>query len=177
VTADNPLSPEHVTLADTNVFISTGNPGTAKYRRFRTAVTRAGVTLLIPARIEEEIAQSGVEQALEQACDEEWARVVDGPALSQSDATAAQDIARRAIASNSPEKGEHEVEKADTVFAGSAVEYLHQEETGDDVTIVTADNRAQEAITTAVSSLGYEGQIHLVSLWDIISEGDEFRVI
>jgi len=177
VTADTPLSPEHVTFVDTNVFISTGNPETAKYRRFRRAVTRAGVTLLIPALVEEEIGQSGVETALEQACDEEWARVVDAPALSQSDATAAQDIARRAIASKSPAKGEHEVEKADTVFAGLAVEYLHQEETGDDVTILTADKRAQEAIATAMSSLGYDGQIHLVSLWDIISDGDEFRVI
>lgn len=177
MTADSQLSPEHVTLADTNVFISTGNPGTAKYRRFRTAVIRAGVALLIPARVEAEIAQSGVEPALRQACEEEWARVVDTPSLSQSDATAAQDIARRTIASKSPEKGEHEVEKTDTVFAGLAVEYLHQEETGDEVTVITADKRAQEAIATAVSSLGYDGQIHLVSLWDIISEGDEFRVI
>lgn len=171
------LSPESVILVDTNVFISTGNPESPTYRRFRRAVTRAGVTLRIPVRVKEEILQSGVEPALDRACEEGWARVVDAPPVTHSDATSARDIARRAIAAKSPAKDEHEVEKADPVFAGLAVEYLRRDETGNDVTVITADKVAQHAVETAVTSLGYDKQIHPVTLWDIVDAGNDFRVI
>lgn len=169
----SPLSPEHVTLVDTNVFISAGTPGTSKHRRFRRAVRRAGVTLLVPSRVEEEIEQGGVKPALERAQDEGWAKTVDAPTVSHSKATTAQDIARRAIASKSPDKDEHDVEKADPVFAGLAVEYLLEKKTADNVTVITADRIAREAIETAISSLGYTGQVSSITLWDLIDEADD----
>lgn len=167
------LSSEYVILVDTNVFISIGNPGTVKYRRFRRVTQRAGVTLLIPTRVEDEIEQGGVKPALERAQDEGWATVVSAPTVSHSEAATAQDIARRAIASKSPNKDEHDVEKADPVFAGLAVEYILDEEQADNVTVITADQLAQESIKTAMQSLGYDGQISTLTLWDLIDCDDD----
>ena len=174
----SPLSPESVTLVDANVFISIGNPGRSKHHRFRQTVRRAGVTLLVPARVEEEIEQGGVKPALERAQDEGWAKVVAAPTVSHSKATTAQDIVRRAIASKSTSKDEHDVEKADPVFAGLAVEYLLDTEQADNITVITADRVAREAIETAMSSLGYGGQITIITLWDLIdSEDDDITLI
>lgn len=174
----SPLSPEAITLVDANVFISIGNPGTSKYRRFRHTVRHASVNLLVPARVEDEIEQGGVKTTLERAQDEGWATVVAAPTISHSQATAAQDIVRRAIASNSTEKDEHAVEKADPVFAGLAVEYLLDDEQADDVVVVTADRLAGEATETALSSLGYDGQVSIIRLWDLIDqEDDDFTLI
>jgi hypothetical protein len=66
----SPLSADDITVVDANVFISVGNPGTSKHRQFRQTVRRAGVTLLVPARVEDEIEQGGVEPALTRAQDE-----------------------------------------------------------------------------------------------------------
>ena len=174
----SPLSPEHVTLVDTNVFISTGKPGTSKHRRFRRAVRRAGVTLLVPARVEAEIEQGGVKPALERARKEGWAEIVAAPTVSHTKATTAQDIARRTIASRSTEKDEHDVEKTDPVFAGLAVEYLLNERSADSVTVITADRLAREAIETAMASLGYGSQVCTVTLWDLIdTEDDDITLI
>ncbi|MCQ4334110.1 hypothetical protein KM295_11590 [Natronomonas sp. F2-12] len=171
--SSSPLSAEHATLVDANVFISIGNPGTAKHRRFRRVVRRAGVTLLVPARVEEEIEQGNVKPALERAQDEGWAKVITAPTVAHSKATTAQDIVRRAIASKSAEKDEHDVEKADPVFAGLAVEYILNEKQPENVTVITADRLAREAIETAITSLGYDDQVSTVTLWDLIDRDDD----
>lgn len=172
------LSPDHINLVDTNTFIHAGLPEAQEFKQFRREVLAANVTLLVPERVEAEVEQSGHRPALETALDEGWATVVEAPPLSQSDATNARDIAQRTIASKSPAKEEHDVEKADAVFAGLAVEYLSQDETGSEATVITADKIARQAIKTAVSSLGYDNQIHAVSLSDIIGEtGGEINII
>lgn len=169
----SPLSPKDVTLVDTNVFIGIGNPGSSKYRRFRRVIQQAGVTLLIPSRVEDEIEQGGVKPALERAQDEGWVRIVSGPTVSHSQATTTQDIVRRAIASKSSDKDEHDVEKADPVFAGLAVEYILDEEQSDKVAVITADRLAQKSIKTAMKSLGYDGQVSTLTLWDLIDRDDD----
>lgn len=86
-------------------------------------------------------------------------------------------MARRAIAAKSPDKDEDDVEKTDPVFAGLAVEYLLDEEMPDDVTVITADRVAGEAIETAMTTLGYETQISIDTLWDLIDDGDGYITI
>lgn len=81
--ASFPLSSEHVTLVDTNVFISIGNPESSKFHRFRRVVRRAGVTLLVPTRIADKIGQSGVKPALERAEDEDCEGRIDSICLTQ----------------------------------------------------------------------------------------------
>ena len=169
----SPLSSTAVTLVDTNVFISVGNPGASKFRRFRRAIRRADVTLRVPARVKNEIEDGGVTPALDRGREEGWARVVNAPSVSRSEATRARDVARRAIAAKSPGKDEHEVEKADPVFAGLAVEYLLDETIGDDVAVLTADRVARDAIETATTSLGYDEQITILAVWDVIDDGDD----
>jgi len=169
----SPLSSATVTLVDTNVFISVGNPGTSKYRRFRRSIRRAGVTLRVPARVANEIEDGGVTPALDRAREEGWARIADAPSVTHSEATRARDVARRTIAAKSPGKDEHDVEKADPVFAGLAVEYLLDGTTSDDVTVLTADRVAREAIATAMASLDYADQITILAVWDVIDDGDD----
>jgi len=169
----SPLPSATVTLVDTNVFVSVGNPGTSKFRRFRRAIRRAGVTLRVPARVENEIETGGATPALDRAREEGWAWIVDAPSVTHSEATTARDVARRTIAAKSPGKDEHEVEKADPVFAGLAVEYLLDETMGDDVTVLTADRVAREAIETAMISLDHDEQITILALWDVIDDGDD----
>lgn len=167
------FSPSPVTLVDTNVFISVGNPGTSKYRQFRRQIRRADVTLWVPERVEAEVEDGGVRPALDRAREEGWARIVAAPSVSHSEATGARDVARRAIAEKSPGKDEHEVEKADPVFAGLAVEYILDETAGDDVTVLTADRVARDAIETAMTALGYDGQVTILTVWDVIDDADE----
>ena len=173
----SPLSSATVTLVDTNVFISVGNPGTSKYRRFRRAIRRAGVTLRVPARVANEIEDGGVTPALDRAREEGWARIVEAPPVTHSAATRARDIARRTIAAQSPDKDEHDVEKADPVFAGLAVEWLLDDAAGEGVTVLTADRVARDAIETAMSSLGYDKQITVLGMWDVIDGDDDFTII
>lgn len=172
------LSPDHINLVDTNTFIHAGLPEAQKFNQFRGEVLAANVTLLVPERVEVEVNQSGHRPSLEAALDEGWAMVVEAPPLSYSDATKARDIAQRTIASKSPAKAEHDVEKTDPVFAGLAVEYLTEDSSGNEVTIITGDKIAYDAINSAVSSLGYDNQIHPVTLVDIIGEsGGEVNII
>lgn len=135
------------------------------------------MTLFIPARIEDELEHGSDNPALERAQDEGWAKVVSAPTVSHSTATTAQDIARRAIASKSAKKDEHNVEKADPVFAGLAVEYIRDEQQADKVTVITADRLAQEAIETSMTSLGYTDQVSTITLWDLIDRDDDLTLI
>jgi hypothetical protein len=81
---------------------------------------------------------------VESAVDDGWADVVAPPSPTDSDAVAAMDSVLREIARRSP-KDEHEVEKADTVLAGLAIEYLNRRE--NQVFVLTDDTVAAEAIT------------------------------
>lgn len=117
--------PDDVVLADTNLFVAVGGPEKPKYQRLRSFVRRRRVTLQVPQRVVDELSTMHVADRAEVAVDEGWATVVDPPAPSHGDAVAAMDFVRREIARRS-EKDEHEVEKADTVFAGLAIEFLQQ---------------------------------------------------
>jgi hypothetical protein len=128
---------------------------------------------LLPSRVEEQIEQGGVKSALERAQDEGWAKTVDAPTVSHSKETTAQDIAQRAIASKSADKDEHDVEKADPVFAGLAAEYLLSKKTAHNVTVITADRIACAAIETAISSSGHTSQVSTITIWNLIDEDDD----
>jgi hypothetical protein len=73
----------------------------------------------------------------------------------------------------SPVKVEYNVEKADVVLAGLAVEYLKRDDIGNEVTVITADILAQKGIVTAMSALGYDNRVHPVTLFDIVGEEED----
>jgi len=158
------------TLVDTNFFVAIGSPENTKFQRFRETVAESGVVLSVPERVQEELSIHPVERRLTTALDEGWAEIVSAPPLTASEAVTAADRARRTIAEITGQD-EHDVEKADTMFAGLAVQYLTLGDTR--VTVLTDDGPATTAIKTAVRSVEVRGDVRVLTLAEVIGESDD----
>lgn len=169
------LGPDDVVLVDTNLFVAVGGSEKPKYQKLRAFTKRQQVTLQVPQRVVDELSTMHIADRVNVAVEEGWATIVDPPSPSHGDAVAAMDFVRREIARRS-EKDEHEVEKADTVFAGLAIEFLQQ---GNQWVVVLTDDRiAAEAIERAVGKQGYDESILVLRRTDIMDDdGDDVRVI
>jgi hypothetical protein len=167
------LDAADIVLVDTNVFVAVGGPDREKYQALRRVIQRSGVVLRVPERVNTEMSTMQIADRVET----EWTELVDPPAPTDSDAVSAMDFARRDIANQSG-KDEHEVEKADTVFAGLAIEYLKRD-ASESVVVLTDDTVAATAIQRAITQQGYDGSITVLRLDDVIGDetGDDFRVI
>ena len=165
---ESPLTGEKAVIVDANIFIAIGDPSNSKYTQFRSAVQAADTVLKLPRRVIGEVGGRDTYR-VQRALDEEWAEIIDAPAPTDGDAVTASDIARRTIA-NTTDKPEHEVEKADTILAGLAIQYIRDRSTSG-VVILTDDKPAREGIQTAVAAQGYTETIEVYGLSDII--GDE----
>ncbi|MFB6177013.1 MAG: hypothetical protein ABEI99_07715 [Halobaculum sp.] len=170
---DSELRPDRVTLLDANTLVSAGRPTDPKFQKLRRARRTAETTLLLPEQIAAEIRPTSVRVSLDRAVESGWIEVVETPPISRTDATRARDIARRQIASRSPDKTEDDVETADCTLAGLAVELPVTEQPAGGLTVLTADRAAREGVESAVSALGYEATITTISLFDVIDDGDE----
>lgn len=169
------LGPDDVVLVDTNLFVAVGGPEKPKYQQLRSFAKRQQVPLQLPQRVVDELKTMHVADRVEVAVDEGWAAVVDPPSPSHSDAVAAMDLVRREIARRS-EKDEHKVEKADTVFAGLAIESLRQG--NQRVVVLTDDRLAADAIERAVREQGYGESILVLRRTDIMDDDNsDVRVI
>ena len=158
------------TLVDTNLFIAIGNPENTKFQRIRETVAESGVVLSVPERVREELSIHPIERRLTTALDEGWAETVSAPPLTASEAVTATDRARRMIAEITGQD-EHDVEKADTMFAGLAVQYLTLGDTR--VAVLTDDGPATTAIKTAVRSVEVRGDVRVLTLAEVIGESDD----
>jgi hypothetical protein len=165
------LDAADIVLVDTNVLVAVGGPDREKYQALRRVIQRSGVVLRVPERVNTEMSTMQIADRVET----EWAE--HPPAPTDSDAVSAMDFARRDIANQSG-KDEHEVEKADTVFAGLAIEYLKRD-ASESVVVLTDDTVAATAIQRAITQQGYDGSITVLRLDDVIGDetGDDFRVI
>jgi predicted nucleic acid-binding protein len=159
-------------FVDTNVFIAVGRPDNEQFQAFRTVIRRHAVVLQVPQRVESELRTMQRTGSLDTALDEGWATVIDPPAPTDSDAVAAMDLARRMIASQTS-KSEHEVEKADTVFAGLAVQHLRQHG-AERVVVLTDDRVAASAIQRAIEQQEYGESITVLRRSDVIDTSGEF---
>jgi hypothetical protein len=166
-----------IVLVDTNVFVAVGGPDHDKYQALRSVVQREGVVLQIPERVEAELRTMQMTNRVETAVDDGWAELVSPPEPTDGDAVTAMDFTRRDIA-NQTDTHEHEVEKADTVFAGLAIQYL-KDDTGGSFVVLTDDKVAATAIQRAVEQQGYGTSISVLRLSDVIEDeiDDDFRVI
>lgn len=81
------------------------------------------------------------------------AEIIDAPSPADGDAVAASDIATRTIA-NETGKPEHEVEKADAILAGLAIQYVRDCST-ERVVVLTDDKPARKGIENAITAQGY----------------------
>mgnify|MGYP005868459715 CR=1 FL=1 len=172
----SPLTGTKDVLVDANILIAIGDPSNAKFRQFRRAVQTAGVVLKLPQRVVGEIGGRDTDR-VQTALDEGWAEIIESPDPTDGDAVAASDIAKRTIA-NTTGQPEHEVEKADAILAGLAIQYLKDHATAG-VVVLTDDKPARNGIETAVTTQGYTETIGVYGLVDIIGDesGDSVRLI
>lgn len=163
------------TLADTNLFVAIGDPGRPKFERLKRHVVRRDVVIDVPKRVQRELSVYPNEIRLQHALDEGWATVVNPPEPTSGPAIAAMDHVRRHIAHETG-ADEHDVEKADTVFAGLAVEYLCRGT--EQVTVLTDDGPAKRAIQSAVDHQDVPGSVRILGLVDVIGDdGSGVRII
>ena len=165
---------DDVVLVDTNIFVAVGEPDNSKYQSLREYAQQRDLVLLVPRRVREELSTMHVANRVETAVEDGWADVVNPPSPTHSEAVTAMDTVRREIARRS-DKDEHEVEKADTVLAGLAIEY-HQRR-GKDVFVLTDDKVAAEAIRLAMRQQDFEDAVTVVTRTDILDSDDDFRLI
>jgi len=162
--------PDDTVLVDTNVFVAVGGPDNTKYQALRAFATDHNLELHVPERVVEELRTMHAADRVEQAVQAGWARVVQPPEPTHSDAIAAMDHVRRTIASRS-DKDEHKVEKADTVFAGLAIEYLHRHDNA--VFVVTDDRVAAAAISESLAARGAADRVAVLTRDDVFDDDDD----
>lgn len=171
------LGTADIVLVDTNVFVAVGSPDHDKYQALQSVVQREGIVLQVPERVKAELRTMQMSDRVETAVEDGWAELVSPPEPADSDAITAMDFTRRDIA-NQTDKHEHEVEKADTVFAGLAIESL-KVDAGGSVVVLTDDKVAASAIERAVEQQAYGESVTVLRLSDVIDDeiGDDFRQI
>lgn len=151
-------------IADTGVFVRCGGPDNEKFQRLRRAVRHAGVSLVVPERVYEELGGDPAAEAYPSGdmpypdgFEEGWIVVTDELDYTNPRVSTAMDDARRWIA-NETGRPEDVVEKADTALVGLAVQLL---DTGDadEVVLLTTDKPAGEAAESLLPEHGFAGQI------------------
>ena len=156
------LGPEDAILVDTNLFVAVGGVNHPKFQKLREFAERRQLTLLVPQRVKQELSTMHIADRVERA------------STTDPDAVAAMDFVRREIARQTG-KEEHRGEKADTVFAGLAIELLR--EGNPRVAILTDDRIAAAAIERAVEQQGYDESVLVLRRDDIVDGDGDVHVI
>lgn len=150
-------------VADTGVFVRIGGPDNEKYRRLRSAVVSAGVTLRVPRRVYAELGgdpdaetyPSG--SVVQEAIATDWVTVADELDYTNPLVSTVMDQARRFVASHT-DRDEDLVEKADTALLGLSAHLLDTHHARQ-VVLLTTDKPAGEAALALLANHGFGGQI------------------
>ncbi|MFD1514089.1 hypothetical protein [Halomarina rubra] len=151
-------------IVDTGVFVRCGGPDNEKFQRLRRAVRQAGVILLVPQRVYEELGGDPTAEDYPSAdipyqagFDEGWTVVAPALDYTNPKVSTVMDEARRFIA-NATDRNEDIIEKADTALIGLAAQLL---DTGqaDHIVLLTTDKPAGKAAETLLAQRGYGDQI------------------
>lgn len=172
-----------VYVADTGVFVRCGGPNNEKFQRLRRAVRQAGVSLVVPERVYEELGGDPATEAYPSGnmpypagFEEGWIVVADELDYTNSLVSTVMDDARRWIA-NETGRAEDVVEKADTALVGLAVQLLDAGD-ADTVVLLTTDKPAGKAAESLLSERGFAGRIEFRYVSEAFLEtitADEFR--
>ena len=151
-------------IADTGVFVRAGGSDNTKYQRLRTAVRQAGITLVIPHRVYEELGGDPDDEIYPSSTsrwqggvDEGWIQVANEPDYTVPTVSRSMDAARRFIADKT-NRAEDSIEKADTALIGLSAQLLEVDRM-DRVVLLTTDKPAGEAAETLLPKYGFPGQI------------------
>ena len=151
-------------IADTGVFVRCGGPDNEKFQRLRHALREAGVSLLIPQRVYEEL--GGDTAATEypsgnvpyaDGFEESWLTVADELDYTEPVVSTVMDAARRFIAAET-DREEDLIKKADTALLGLAAQLLTSGQV-DHVVLLTTDKPAGRAAETLLPKHGFDDQI------------------
>ena len=153
-----------VYIADTGVFVRCGGPDNEKAQRLRHALREAGVSLLIPQRVYDELGGDAATTeypsgnvAYSDGFEEGWLTVADELDYTESVVSTVMDAARRFIAAET-DRDEDLIEKADTALLGLAAQILASGQ-ADHVVLLTTDKPAGRAAKTLLPNHGFDGQI------------------
>jgi hypothetical protein len=153
-----------VYIADTGVFVRCGGPDNEKSQRLRHALREAGVSLLIPQRVYDELGGDAATTeypsgnvAYSDGFEEGWLTVADELDYTESVVSTVMDAARRFIAAET-DRDEDLIEKADTALLGLAVQVLASGQ-ADHVVLLTTDKPAGRAAETLLPKHGFDDQI------------------
>ena len=153
-----------VYIADTGVFVRCGGPDNEKFQQFRHALREAGVSLLIPQRVYDELGGDAATTeypsgnvAYSDGFEEGWLTVADELDYTESVVSTVMDAARRFIAAET-DRDEDLIEKADTALLGLAVQVLASGQ-ADHVVLLTTDKPAGRAAETLLPKHGFDDQI------------------
>jgi hypothetical protein len=151
-------------IADTGVFVRCGGPNNDKFQQLRRAVQQAGISLLIPQRVYEEL--GGDPDANEypsgdipypDGIEEGWIVVADELDYTNPVVATVMDEARRYIA-HETERAEDAIEKADTALLGLAAQLLDTEK-ATMVVLLTTDKPAGQAAETLLPEHGFRDRV------------------
>lgn len=153
-----------VYIADTGVFVRCGGPDNEKFQRLSRALQAAGVSLLLPQRVYEELGGDpvGAEYpsgniSYSDGFEEGWLTVADDLDYTSSLVSTVMDATRRFIASET-DRPEDRIEKADTALVGLAAQLLDSGQ-ADRIVLLTTDKPAGRAAETLLPKHGFGDQI------------------
>jgi len=150
-------------IADTGVFVRCGGPDNQKFQRLRRALQAAGVSLIIPQRVSEELggdlaaAYPSGTVPYSDGFAEEWLTVADDLDYTNPLVSTVMDAARRFIASET-DRQEDRIEKTDTALVGLAAQLLASGD-ADHVVLLTTDKPAGLATETLLPKHGFTEQV------------------
>jgi hypothetical protein len=151
-------------IADTGVFVRCGSPDNKKFQRLRNALREAGVSLLVPQRVYDELGGNSATTeypsgnvAYADGFEEGWLTVADELDYTESVVSTVMDAARRFIAAET-DRDEDLIEKADTALLGLAVQVLASGQ-ADHVVLLTTDKPAGRAAETLLPKHGFDDQL------------------
>jgi hypothetical protein len=151
-------------VADTGVFVRCGGPDNEKFQRLRRAVRQAGVSLVVPRRVYEEL---GGDPAAEEypsgdipypvGFEEGWIVVADDLEYTNTLVSTVMDETRRFIA-HETDRDEDTIEKADTALVGLAAQLLDTGE-AERVVLLTTDKPAGQAAERILPRHGFDDRL------------------
>ncbi len=159
-------------VVDTGVFVACGRQQNNKYVALARFARGNDITFIIPPRVYEELGgapnrstpgQTPINSAIEAG----WVTVADEPDYTNSTVSKVMDSVRSFIARSS-NRDEHQIEKADTALAATAVEQLQKE--SEYVCIVTTDIDAGSGVVVSLEAEGFERRVQFKNGFELIDE-------
>jgi hypothetical protein len=151
-------------VADTGVFVRCGGPDNEKFQQLRRAVRQAGVSLVVPRRVYEEL---GGDPAAEEypsgdilypvGFEEGWIVVADDLEYTNPLVSTVMDETRRFIG-HETDRDEDTIEKADTALVGLAAQLLDTGE-AERVVLLTTDKPAGQAAERILPRHGFDDRL------------------